>query len=178
MPILRRSLIWYYPILCCIMSGIWSRFIASQMSDCLQDTVSVGITAGDYLFRASGDVVTFDGFTALYEEATDEMILAKAQEILDSWDGTEEGFAATELAVFKAEDRALTYVTGLPESVSGFGDTPYVEDGTAYIAVTTTDGKPAVYAIDPETAEATQGLEVEATQITGIGKLTYDPAAL
>ena len=91
---------------------------------------------------------------------------------------TEEGFAATELAVFKAEDRALTYVTGLPESVSGFGDTPYVEDGTAYIAVTTTDGKPAVYAIDPETAEATRGLEVEATQITGIGKLTYDPAAL
>ena len=51
---------------------IWSRFIASQMSDCLQDTVSVGITAGDYLFRASGYVVTFDGFTALYEEATDE----------------------------------------------------------------------------------------------------------
>ena len=91
---------------------------------------------------------------------------------------TEEGFAATELAVFKAEDRALTYVTGLPESVSGFGDTPYVEDGTAYIAVTTTDGKPAVYAIDPSTAEATRGLEVEATQITGIGKLTYDPAAL
>ena len=27
------------------------------------------------------------------EEATDEMVLAKAQEILDSWDGTEEGFA-------------------------------------------------------------------------------------
>ena len=51
---------------------IWSRFIASQMSDCLQDTVSVGITAGDYLFRASGYVVTFEGFTALYEEATDE----------------------------------------------------------------------------------------------------------
>ena len=51
---------------------IWSRFIASQMADCEQDTVSVGITAGDYLFRASGYVVTFDGFTALYEEATDE----------------------------------------------------------------------------------------------------------
>ena len=51
---------------------IWSRFIASQMSDCEQDTVSAQITAGDYQFRAAGFVVTFDGFTALYEEATDE----------------------------------------------------------------------------------------------------------
>ncbi len=51
---------------------IWSRFIASQMSDCQQDTVSADIVAADYLFRASGYVVTFDGFTALYEEATDE----------------------------------------------------------------------------------------------------------
>ena len=91
---------------------------------------------------------------------------------------TEEGFAATELAVFKAEDRTLTYVTGLPSTVSGFGNTPYIENGIAYVAVTVSDGNPAVYAIDPETAEATRGLEVEATQITGIGKLTYDPAAL
>ena len=51
---------------------IWSRFIASQMSDCEQDTVSAHITAADYQFRASGYVVTFEGFTALYEEATDE----------------------------------------------------------------------------------------------------------
>ena len=51
---------------------VWSRFIASQMSDCLQDTVSADITAAGYVFRASGYVVTFEGFTALYEEATDE----------------------------------------------------------------------------------------------------------
>ena len=29
---------------------IWSRFMASQMADCIQDTVSASITAGDYLF--------------------------------------------------------------------------------------------------------------------------------
>ena len=51
---------------------IWSRFMASQMSDCLQDTVAVTVCAGDYRFKASGYTVTFDGFTALYEEATDE----------------------------------------------------------------------------------------------------------
>ena len=51
---------------------IWSRFMASQMADCVLDTVSATVTAGDYLFRASGFRVAFDGFTALYEEATDD----------------------------------------------------------------------------------------------------------
>ena len=51
---------------------IWSRFMASQMADCIQDTVSASITAGDYLFRASGFRISFDGFTALYEESTDD----------------------------------------------------------------------------------------------------------
>ena len=51
---------------------IWRRFMASQMADCIQDTVSTSITAGAYLFRASGFRVAFDGFTALYEESTDD----------------------------------------------------------------------------------------------------------
>ncbi|MEE0801252.1 MAG: type I DNA topoisomerase [Gemmiger sp.] len=51
---------------------IWSRFMASQMADCVMDTVSATVRAGDYLFRASGFHVTFEGFTALYEESTDD----------------------------------------------------------------------------------------------------------
>ncbi len=51
---------------------IWNRFMASQMADCQQDTVSVTVHAGDYRFRASGYTVTFDGFTALYEEASED----------------------------------------------------------------------------------------------------------
>ncbi len=51
---------------------IWERFIASLMSACVQDTVNVKISAGDYLFKASGYSVRFDGFTALYEEGKDE----------------------------------------------------------------------------------------------------------
>lgn len=51
---------------------IWNRFIASQMADCLMDTVSVKIKAGKYEFRASGNTVRFDGFTVLYEEGQDE----------------------------------------------------------------------------------------------------------
>ena len=51
---------------------IWERFLASQMANCLQSTVQADIQAGDYLFKASGHTVTFDGFTVLYEEAKDE----------------------------------------------------------------------------------------------------------
>lgn len=50
---------------------IWERFIACQMSNCLQATTKAEITAGKYLFTASGYTVTFDGFTILYEEAKD-----------------------------------------------------------------------------------------------------------
>lgn len=51
---------------------IWERFIACQMANCLQSTTQADITAGEYLFKASGYTVTFDGFTVLYEEGKDE----------------------------------------------------------------------------------------------------------
>ncbi len=50
---------------------IWERFIATQMANALLDTVSVDISAGRHLFKASGFSVKFDGFTALYVESTD-----------------------------------------------------------------------------------------------------------
>ncbi len=51
---------------------IWERFIACQMSNCLQSTTQADIQAGNYIFKASGYTVTFDGFTVLYEEGKDE----------------------------------------------------------------------------------------------------------
>ena len=51
---------------------IWERFIASLMAVCVQNTVNADITAGDYLFKASGYSVKFDGFTVLYEEGRDD----------------------------------------------------------------------------------------------------------
>lgn len=51
---------------------IWERFIASLMEVCVQNTVNADITADDYLFKASGYSVKFDGFTVLYEEGKDE----------------------------------------------------------------------------------------------------------
>ena len=51
---------------------IWDRFIASLMAACIHNTVNVDITAGDYLFKASGYSVAFDGYTTLYVEGKDD----------------------------------------------------------------------------------------------------------
>lgn len=89
---------------------------------------------------------------------------------------TESGFIANQLAIFNGSSEKLTYVSGMPSAdvISGFGNTPYVENGIAYVAVTTTDGnQPAIYRIDPKTAVAAKGLTVESEQITAVGKLAY-----
>ena len=87
---------------------------------------------------------------------------------------TEEDFTANQLAIFKAGDKKLTYVTGLPETnlISGFGNAPYTENGNVYLTVTTTEGYPAIYKINPSSATATKGVTIEATQISGVGRLT------
>lgn len=51
---------------------IWERFIASLMEACLQETMKIEITANGYNFSATGYTVKFDGFTALYEEKSDD----------------------------------------------------------------------------------------------------------
>lgn len=71
---------------------IWERFIASQMSVCVQSTTQADIIAiskdrivsssefvPGYIFKASGYTVDFDGFTILYTEGKDtEQEKAKA----------------------------------------------------------------------------------------------------
>ena len=50
---------------------IWKRFVASQMSDCVQKTTRADIEGNGYIFKASGYTVDFDGFTMLYTESKD-----------------------------------------------------------------------------------------------------------
>jgi len=51
---------------------IWSRFMASQMTAAVYDSVSAEIINGDYGFRATGSKIKFDGYLKLYTDATDE----------------------------------------------------------------------------------------------------------
>jgi len=50
---------------------IYNRFIASQMSAAVYDTISVKILADDYNFRANGQTLKFKGFMTLYVETAD-----------------------------------------------------------------------------------------------------------
>ena len=50
---------------------IWERFVACQMANCVLNTSQAVISAGDYIFKASGYNVAFDGYTVLYEEGRD-----------------------------------------------------------------------------------------------------------
>jgi len=51
---------------------IWNRFVASQMVPAVFDQTSVDIAAEDTVFRASGQVMKFDGFIRVYMEGRDE----------------------------------------------------------------------------------------------------------
>ncbi len=51
-----------------LYSLIWKRFIASQMTPAVYDQTRVDIMAGEAVFRATGNVMKFPGFTVAYEE--------------------------------------------------------------------------------------------------------------
>lgn len=85
---------------------------------------------------------------------------------------TEKGFVATDLAIFDAEAKRLTFVSGLPSGISSIGKTAYAHNGAVYISVNVADGAPAIYRIDTTTAQAVKGLTVDnATDITGFGHM-------
>ncbi len=53
---------------------IWKRTIASQMADAESEktTIEVSVHGSKYAFVATGEVITFDGFTRVYVQSTDE----------------------------------------------------------------------------------------------------------
>lgn len=81
----------------------------------------------------------------------------------------------SELAIFKAEDKKITPVNGIPSDLAGFSGEPYGEKDKVYIAVTVTGGaSPAIYAIDVKTGTAKKGITVVADGISGVGKLSIN----
>lgn len=52
---------------------IWKRFIASQMKPAIFDATTIDIKADNYLFRATGSVIKFNGFRRIYMEGRDDI---------------------------------------------------------------------------------------------------------
>lgn len=51
---------------------IFDRFIASQMSEAIYDSVSIDVKAKDYTFKTSGKTLVFKGYTAVYDDTKKE----------------------------------------------------------------------------------------------------------
>ena len=64
-PFLKRDELRLYQL-------IWNRFVACQMAPAVYDQTQAEITAGKAILRASGQVMRFPGFTAVYVEGKDE----------------------------------------------------------------------------------------------------------
>lgn len=49
---------------------IWKRFVACQMNEVLIDQTTIDVSAGEYLLRATGSVIKFEGWLKLYGKVT------------------------------------------------------------------------------------------------------------
>ena len=77
---------------------IWSRFLACQMSNAVFDSVSIDVTSGTHLFRATHSSLKFSGFTAVYVEGKDEGEEAMGSPLPDLQEQEEVRLADTEQA--------------------------------------------------------------------------------
>lgn len=59
---------------------IWKRFLACQMNPAIMEQTQADIASGGALFRATGSVVIFKGFTTLYEESLSDSDSSKNKE--------------------------------------------------------------------------------------------------
>ena len=60
---------------------IWRRFMATQMSNAIFEATSADIAAkSNYIFRATGNVLKFDGFLKVYPQKTSESLLPPLEE--------------------------------------------------------------------------------------------------
>ncbi len=59
---------------------IWRRFIACQMKEAIFDSTTIDIKANEYAFRATGQILKFEGWLKIYPSAFSENILPELKE--------------------------------------------------------------------------------------------------
>jgi DNA topoisomerase-1 len=112
-----------------------NRFIACQMSDAVYEQTSVDIKSNDYLFRANGSRVIFDGWQKLFDrdkaeelpELTKDQVL-KLLELLPSQHFTEPPPRYTEASLIKAlEEFGIGRPSTYAPIISTIQERQYVE---------------------------------------------------
>jgi DNA topoisomerase-1 len=127
---------------------IWRRFLASQMESARYSTTEVRVGAGPYTLKASGRVMTFPGFLAVYEEALDDdggelppvaehdALAARSMEGLQHF--TEPPPRYTEATLIKElEDKGIGRPSTYANIVSIIQDREYVEKTEGRLKPTT-----------------------------------------
>ena len=114
---------------------IWKRMVASQMEAARMDRTTVDIETADGQtgLRATGQVVTFDGFLAVYEEGRDEKQKGAEEDESDDTsrlpalkEGAKAGWTGTnvkglETWAIKRADHVFTICEGLRADIVGRG---------------------------------------------------------
>lgn len=115
---------------------IWKRFIASQMQPALFDSTSVDITAKNYGFRATGQILKFPGYVKVYPmkfEESELPVLAKGdvlelKDLISSQHFTEPAPRYTEATLVKAlEEHEVGRPSTYAPIISTIQDRGYIE---------------------------------------------------
>jgi DNA topoisomerase I len=59
---------------------VWNRFVASQMSPALMETTVIEISADEFIFKAFGTAIKFNGFQQVYEDIAEKKENAEEKE--------------------------------------------------------------------------------------------------
>lgn len=84
--------------------------------------------------------------------------------------------ATTQFAIVNMEDKSFSWLKNFPakEEISDFGD-PMSYNGKMYLPITVSGADPAIYIIDPKTANANKGVSFTgASTINAIGRLSAE----
>ena len=120
---------------------IWDRFTACQMADCIHKTTQAEINANDYIFKASGYRVDFDGYTTLYVDSNDaegtkekqlppleKNMPAKVREIIPNQHFTQPPARFTEASLIKAlEENGIGRPSTYAATISTITSREYVK---------------------------------------------------
>jgi DNA topoisomerase-1 len=138
---------------------IWERFVASQMSSAVMDTISVDIAAGTYLFRATGSRVKFPGYLAIYRD------------LPENGNGEQEGWLP-ELA----QDDLLDLIALTPQQHTTQPPPRYTEASLVRALEERGIGRPSTYAPTIETIKRRGYVRsmLRRLQPTDLGRLVND----
>lgn len=139
---------------------VWERTIACQMTEALFDQTSVDIRAGEYMLRATGRVMIFDGFLVVYREGRDED------------DAEDEEGRLPELT----QDQALRLVDVLPTQHFTQPPPRYTEASLVKALEEHGIGRPSTYAPTLSTLAEREYVRIEARRIfpTDTGMVVTD----